>query len=244
MNMTGFYDMHTHILPAVDDGAASVEMTRQMLQKAFEQGIRHIMATPHYIQEHLRVDQATLLQRYQLACKEAWQISPDMHIYLGNELYYSDSVLEDVRKGKANTLADSDYILIEFPVNVSWQGLYQGLRKSVGAGYRPVLAHMERYECLYRREERLDELAALGVYLQMNADSVMGGILDNQAANCRRLIKEGRIHLLGSDCHNMTHRPQEMLGAVEYLRKKKVPEDVLERILFRNPQQVLANKYI
>jgi len=244
MKLTGFYDMHTHILPAVDDGSVSLEMTRQMLQMAYDQGIRHIVATPHYIQEYRRTDTTTLRQRCQLLYEEAARISPEMHVYLGNELYYADSTLEDVRAGRAFTLAGSDYILIEFSAHVSWQDLYKGLRKGVDAGYRPILAHMERYECLYRRVDRLEELAALGVYLQMNADSVLGGLMDSRAAQCRRLISEGWIHLLGSDCHNVTSRPPRMLDAVQYLRKKKVPDEVLERILFRNPQRVLANKYI
>lgn len=244
MNMEGFYDIHTHILPEVDDGAASMSMTRKMLKEAYHQGIRHIIATPHYIKGHKKVSAELLYQRLQEVQKEADKISPEIRLYLGNELYYSGSVLEDVLNGQALSLADSDYVLIEFDVTAEYKEIYQGLRKAVEMGYRPILAHMERYECLYKKYDLIKELLSLGVYLQMNAGSVIGGMFDSRAAYCRRLIQDGYIHLLGSDCHNMEHRPPKMKDAVDILRKKKISEDVLERILFRNPQRILENRYI
>lgn len=244
MDKKGFYDVHTHILPQVDDGAASMDMTIEMLLEANRQGICHIIATPHYIKGSKQVPIEKLRQRLEKVQEEADRILPGVRLYLGNELYYSDSVLEDVQNGQAATLAGSDYVLIEFDVTVEYKEIYRGLRKAVEMGYRPILAHMERYECLYKKYDRIEELLSLGVYLQMNAGSVMGGMFDGRAAWCRRLIQDGYIHLLGSDCHNMEHRPPKMKDAVEVLRKKKISEDILERILFHNPQRILENRYI
>ena len=244
MEQKGFFDVHTHILPEVDDGAVSMSMTMEMLQRAYNQGIHNIIATPHYIKGHKNLPIETLKQRLQEVQKEAAKISPDIRLFLGNELYYSGSVLEDVQSGQAATLAGSDYVLIEFDVTVEYKELYKALRKAVEMGYRPILAHMERYECLFKKYDRIEELRSMGSYLQMNAGSVIGGMFDSRASYCRKLIQSGYIHLLGSDCHNMEHRPPRMKDAVEALRKKKVSEDILERILFRNPQRVLENKYI
>lgn len=244
MNMEGFFDVHTHILPQVDDGASSMEMTKEMLKEAYRQGIRYIIATPHYIKGEKKVPIEQLRQCVQKVKEEAYQISPELHLYLGNELYYSGSVLEDVERGLAATLANSDYILVEFSVTAEYRELYQGLRKGIEMGYRPILAHMERYECLYKKYNKIEELLSLGVYLQMNTSSVMGGLFDSRATYCRKLIQEDYIQLLGSDCHNMEHRPPKMRDAIEVLKKKKISEGKLEKILFRNPQRILQNKYI
>ena len=244
LNIEGFFDVHTHILPEVDDGASSMEMTKEMLQEAYRQGIRSIIATPHYIKGEKKVPIEQLRQCVYEVQKEAHRISPEFRLYLGNELYYSDSVLEDVKNGLASTLADSDYILIEFSVTSEYRELYQALRKAIEIGYRPILAHMERYHCLYKKYDKIEELLSLGVYLQMNASSVIGGLFDSRANYCRKLIQENYIHLLGSDCHNMEYRPPKMSEAVEVLRKKKIAESTLEKILFHNPQRILENKYI
>ena len=90
----------------------------------------------------------------------------------------------------------------------------------------------------------MEQLLSLGVYLQMNASSVIGGIFDSRANYCRKLVQENYIHLFGSDCHNMQYRPPKMREAVEVLKKKKISESTLEKILFRNPQCILDNKYI
>ena len=244
MEQRGFFDIHTHILPEADDGAASMDVTIEMLQRAYEQGIRHIIATPHYIKGHKKLSIEVLQERLREVQKEADNMFPDMHLYLGNELYYVGSVLEDVENGQAATLAESDYVLIEFDVTTEYKEIYQGLRKAVEMGYRPVLAHMERYECLYKKYNLIEELVSLGVYLQMNAGSVIGGIFDRRAAYSRQLIQKGYIHLLGSDCHNMEQRPPRMKDAADILRKKKISGDILEQILFRNPQRILENRYI
>ncbi len=244
MNREGFFDVHTHILPAVDDGASSMKITKEMLKEAYKQGIRYMIATPHYMKGEKKVPIEQLRQCLQRVQEEAYQISPEFRLYFGNELYYSDSVLEDIENGLAATLAESDYILVEFSVTAQYREIYQGLRKGIEMGYRPVLAHMERYECLYKKYENIDELLSLGVYFQMNAGSVIGGLFDRRAAYCRKLIQEGYIHLLGSDCHNMEHRPPKMKEAVKILKKKKISENVLEKILFYNPRCILDNRYI
>ncbi|MFA9464595.1 MAG: CpsB/CapC family capsule biosynthesis tyrosine phosphatase [Velocimicrobium sp.] len=244
MKDNGFYDVHIHLLPGVDDGASSMDITRQMLQRAYDQGVRVLIATPHYISATTTMTKDTRLEILEEVRKEAISIAPDLRVEMGNELYYSESILADLLEGKAATMCDSDYVLVEFATNVAYKELYRGMRRFVEAGYRPILAHVERYDCLWKEYAKLKELISLGAYIQMNAESLMGGFLDGRAAYCRKLILLGYVHLIGSDAHGIENRPPLMLDAVKMLIKKRIPEDELEKIFFYNPERMIQNKYI
>lgn len=240
----GYYDVHIHLLPGIDDGADSMETTRQMLEKAYEQGVRFLIATPHYISGRTADTKAERKQLLEQVKALAKTVAPDLEVDMGNELYYSESIFRDLAEERAATLCDSDYVLVEFAVNVPYKELYHAMRRFVEASYRPVLAHVERYECLYKQEQRISDLISLGTYIQMNTQSLIGGFMDTRASYCRRLLMQGQVHLLGSDAHGILRRPPLMRDAVRILERKGVPEPLLERILYRNPQRIIENKYI
>lgn len=244
MEYSNYFDMHIHLLPGVDDGSKSMDITKQMLVKAYNQGVRNFIATPHYISGRTHQTKEDLKSILGEVKKEAKSIVPDIQIHLGNELYYSESIISDLIEGRAATLCESDYVLVEFATNISYNELYQAMRRFLEVGYRPILAHVERYECLYKENDKLAGLISLGVYIQMNATSIMGGFLDSRASYCRTLINQGMVHLLGSDAHGAEKRPPIMLDAVKILEKKRVPETLLEQILFDNPERIIHNKYI
>ena len=241
--VNGFVDLHSHILPGVDDGSQDMQETLRMLKLAYDEGIRTIIATPHYEAgaKHVTPEQLSRIRDQVQA--EAEKIDQNMKILLGNEIYYSESVPEAIRSGMALTLAGSRYVLIEFSPKETFKNIYRGLGELVRAGYLPILAHMERYRCLYKEEDKVLELINLGCYLQMNVSSLCGGILDTESAYCRKLVKQGLIHFLGSDCHDDKVRIPSMLRAMERL-KKKCDEEVLERLFYEHPFKVLENTYI
>jgi len=239
----GFVDLHTHILPGVDDGARNLEETIRMLRIAYQEGIRTVIATPHFVAGAKNVP----VDRLRLLCdqvqQEAQKIDPNMRILLGNEIYYSESVLEALQLGTALSLAGSRYVLIEFYPKETFKNIFQGLGGLVRAGYLPILAHMERYQCLYKKEDSVIELINLGCYLQMNSNSLIGSILDTEAKYHRKLVAQGLIHFLGSDCHDDKERIPSMLKAKLQLQKK-CEEDLLNRIFYEHPFKVLENTYI
>ena len=147
------------------------------------------------------------------------------------------------RSGHILTMADSRYLLVEFYPEERYRIVYQGLKELVEAGYRPIIAHMERVEALFAKEENIREIIKLGALIQVNARSLTGGIFDRRSARLRKLIENGMVHFLGSDCHNMDSRPPMMKDAVEKLYKK-LPEDSLRRMLYENQEHFLQKKYI
>jgi len=139
-------------------------------------------------------------------------------------------------------MGDTRYVLLEFDYEVSFKEMYKGLSAIINAGYRPILAHIERYYCLNKNYNDILSLRELGVALQINTSSVMTKF-SAEAKFCRKLIREGYIHFLGSDCHRVKWRAPLMKQAVEVI-KKKTPERYLERILFTNPERLQNNQFL
>lgn len=170
MNYT---DIHSHILPGVDDGAENIQETSKMLRIAYDQGIRTVIATPHILPSNPYED-GKLEQALASVRKAAAEISPDMKVYLGGEIYYWNGSLNALQEGVGRTLADSRYVLVEFYPLTGYEEMYQGMKEYIQSGYLPIIAHMERYECLWKKGRNLTELLDLGCYFQMNVSSLRG----------------------------------------------------------------------
>ena len=240
IQMSGLIDVHAHILPGVDDGAKSMRETSEMLEMAWEQGIREIIATPHYVCGGNRCSAEEVREIVRQVQEEARAIDPEFYIYSGNEVLYFGSMTEDLREGRILTLGDSRYVLVEFYDNVSYREIFQAVRQITMAGYGMVIAHVERYSCL-REKGRLDELARAGAFLQMNYGSLEEGVLSADGRWCRRQAAEGRIHLLGTDMHNMGRRAPRAAAAASWL-VRKVGEEAAWPLLADNAGSILAGQ--
>lgn len=238
-----FIDIHAHILPGVDDGSGSMDETVRMLQIAQEQQIEIIIATPHYAAGAKNSPVEQLKQVREQVQAEAYKINQDMRILLGNEIYYSGSVLDALKAQEALTLADSRYVLVEFSTRESYDVIFKGLGEIINSGYIPVVAHIERYRCFYKHEYLISDLIKSGCYIQMNCDSIIGGIFNSEAVYHRKLINQGLVHLVGSDCHDDKQRIPCMMSAWSTLQKK-CDEGLVSQIFSRNPFKVLENTYI
>lgn len=239
------YDIHCHLIPGVDDGAQSMEESLDALRMEYEEGIRHVIFTPHVSREDtqeackMRGEQFHRLQEE----LEKSELRGQMKLYLGSELYYSDSIVELLDMEPAYRLAGSQYILVEFSPFVEYKNMYQGLRKLITRGYVPILAHVERYRCLTKQEERMGEVEELGIYVQINAAAIISGKLHPTNRFMRMMMKQGRIHLLGTDSHGIHRRPPQMRKAVQWI-EANCSAEIAERILHMNPYAVLHNQII
>lgn len=133
-----------------------------MLRKAFEQGIRSIIATPHYFRRHYEPEVRQIYELVSAVQAEADTLTPGLRIYPGQEIMHFYEIEEFLLEKKVITLAGTRYVLIEFLPSVVYSRLELAMRRMIFAGYIPVLAHAERYFCL-RKNGRLEELAAAGV---------------------------------------------------------------------------------
>lgn len=240
-----FYDIHSHIVFGVDDGAADYETACKMAVLAYKEGVRHICATPHYnrrsshhperlekMREHLQQMQQFLKESY-----------PDMHLYPGNEVMYYSDIERDLEAGRIMTLNNSRYMLIEFKPEESYRVVYNGLQQVLHMRYIPVLAHIERLDCLYGEWNRLDELREAYVVLQMNTSSLMGSIFSSKVRYARRLVEEGYIDVLGTDMHNTATRAPKYKEAAEWIRTK-CGRSRMRQLVHDNAEAILANRTI
>lgn len=236
-------DIHSHILPLVDNGSVSMQQTKNMLKIAYEDGIRFILATPHYGVGCRNSDQEELKSKLELVRREAEQIDSNFRIELGNELFFSDDIIEHLRKKKALTLAGTRYVLVEFASADSFVNIKSGLHRFLINGYLPVLSHVEKYECLHRNYEGIQSLIRLGAYMQMNISSITGNLSNTDAAFCKKLIQYGMIHLVGTDSHSDYIRTPSMREGILYMRRR-FGEKTINQLLFINTKKLLDNQYI
>lgn len=229
-------DLHTHILPGMDDGARSAEESIAMLRAQRDQGVRQVALTPHFYRERERVE--TFLKRREKAWKrleEAVHALPEAEqgslpaLALGAEVAWQPNTgrweeLEAFRIGEKGP------VLLELPFG-SWSGamlrqLYDLICRSRAT---VVLAHLERY-IKGQKKEYIRELYAMGVPIQLGADRLCGGFWERREV--LSLLKEERPFLLASDCHNLTSRPPCMgkgMAAVEKALGKERAGKLLDR---------------
>lgn len=237
-------DIHSHILPAVDDGSVSLMQTRNMLQIAYDEGIHFIIATPHYGVGCRNPDKEELKKKLDLVQQEAGKIDPSYRVELGNELYYSEDIIEHLRKKEAFTLAGTRYVLVKFSGEDDYATIKTGLHRLLIYGYLPILAQVEKYECLYQNFEGIYNIIRLGGYMQMNIGSLTESRHNKRTAFCKKLIEYELVHILGTDSHSdSSPRAPRMQEGILFLRRK-YGESLVKKILIENTDKLLKNEYI
>lgn len=217
--MAHFFDLHSHMLAGVDDGAKTPEEMYQMLEMAYEDGVRALCLTPHYspylFGETGERSEASfaLLQRY-VAEKH-----PDMHLFLGHELGYHHSCTEALEDGRCRTIAGGRYLLVDFPETVEFYEIQRAMEQLQGSGYFPILAHTERYRSLAKHMDWVEEFVERGGVVQVNASSVEGSWGRHAQKQWKKLFKLGLIHVISTDAHNLTSRPPKMSACMAFLTK-------------------------
>lgn len=242
-----YMDIHTHILPGVDDGSSNMDETMKMVDIAYREGIRIIMATPHYGAWNPGYDKSEAVAACRRVRDRMRGVYPDMNLYIGNELYYNPGIVEDLKSGKALTLGGTSYALVEFAVDESYKMIYSGLREFIMEGYRPVIAHIERYRYLQNDIDRVKELVELGAYVQINARSFLSGRVDKRSSKrtswCVELLQNDLVHFIASDCHNCESRSPIMETAVRQMVRFTDKETVY-RIVHTNIIKLMQNEFI
>lgn len=232
-------DIHTHILFGTDDGAADIDTSVLLLEKAYNDGTRRIFLTPHSINGGFDFKNSN--SNLQMLFEKIKGRFPGLSFYSGCEIFYSESTADNLIAGKIPTLADSKYALVEFYPMVFYDELKNAVLKLTTSGYIPVIAHAERYACLRKQDTGL--LCELGAYIQLNARSVLGKSGLETKHFCQKLLKDGLVHFIASDAHDPVHRTPELSKCVRYI-EKKYSRSYAEQIFYKNPMQIINNIYI
>ena len=195
-------DIHSHLIPGIDDGAKSVEDSLALIKELVKYGYKKIITTPHVMSDLYKNDSTTIISGLEKIRKRLKEESIDIEFEAAAE-YYVDYDFEQ-RIGKENFLTFGDnYLLIEFSFLEAPRNLYDIIFKLQLEGYKLVLAHPARYQYLSLKD--YEGLIDRGVLFQLNFLSMLGYYSNEVKNNAEMLIKKEMISFVGTDCHNMNH---------------------------------------
>lgn len=241
--MNQFVDIHCHILPGVDDGSQTPEETKAMLQKAWDEGIQIMVATPHYHKQRGKNDIELIKKQLLLTRKLAKEVHPKMQICLGMEIYYGEDVPELLKEGRVVSIRKSRYILVEFSPGDGFQYILNAVRKLQMSGHTVIIAHIERYNCLRKDISNVEYLREMGAYLQVNTGSITGSYGRSVKKFLREVLKAHLVQLVGTDAHGSERRTPKMQEAYKEV-VKRCGEEYADQIFGQNAKKVLRNEEI
>jgi protein-tyrosine phosphatase len=234
-----FWDIHSHILPGLDDGSQDWDTTLKMMELSEKAGVMNIVATPHFEPWNKPADKGKIWA----LCQEASgrykeKTGREIRMFPGNELYYHSDIISDIRAGRALTLNGSDTVLVEFTPATGCGTIMRGLADIRAAGYDVILAHVERYECLRKVADGLDQLLDAGILLQSNISEAGGGFFDVTTGWLKKLYKKEKIAFVASDMHGVEHRTP-MTVEEQHKLLRFVSQEYLEVLLRWNAKRFL-----
>lgn len=234
-------DTHSHILPGVDDGARTISDSVDIIRELADQGVTDIIATPHYICEtnfmSPRKTNGELLKELKKLLSAA---EINVNLYLGNEIYIDNKILDLLKAKLVSPLAGSKYLLIEMPLDEEFPSYLDYFEELIASGYQVVLAHPERYQIIQKDYELIKELHDTGVLFQCNVGSFVGKYGKKAAKTVKKLAKDKLIFMLGSDTHRSGGKPYFSLAGKKL--KRYFTDQELKRILETNPRKIINHK--
>ena len=233
-------DIHSHILPGVDDGASSWAIAIDMVAAAAKDGIRHIAATPHS-NAQFRYDRSAHAERL-LELRE--RAGVPVELSLGCDFHFSsENVQAALQDGKQFCIGSGPYLLVEFsdfgiPPNAN-----ATVRALMRRGIIPIITHPERNLFLRSKVEMLYSMVEAGCLIQLTANSITGFWGKAARRTCLGLLKRGLVSAVATDAHDLTHRPPIMSAAREAIHSK-FGKDIAEALCSTIPSAIVEGKPI
>ena len=220
--------MHSHLIPGIDDGAPTMDHSIAMLNKFAQLGYRKVITTPHILGEVHPNTPEIILSGLEEVRKELKALHIPIELEAAAEYYCDESLLPKIKAKNILTFG-ANYVLMEFSMLSPSQYEAQAFFDLQVAGYVPVLAHFERYPYYHGNFEKVEELRARNIKIQVNLGSLTGHYGPGVKKMAEELIKKGLVDFLGSDCHRMEH----LLMIEKYLDAPIY--DAIEKLQLLNP---------
>ena len=236
-------DLHSHLLPGIDDGCKEIGESRTLLKAAQEQGITDLVLTPHYMENtKYNANNEEKNKRFEELKEEAKKAGIEINLYLGNEVYMTENFQDLLKQQEITTINNSKYLLIEFPLGNMLYNSKEILYDLVVSGYVPILAHPERYRIFQRHPDHIDEYLRMGVLLQGNYKSLYGKYGKDAKKTLIYFLKNNKITFLASDCHH--DKDFKIKKLKKKLKSITKSDNMVEDLLENNFNKVILNENI
>ena len=233
-------DLHTHILPGIDDGAATLEQSLEMARIAVDDGIEVMACTPH-IYPGLYMNDATGISlardKLQTHLNEA---GINLQLVIGADAHLVPELLSGLKSGRVPTLNNSRYFLLEPSHHVAVPNFDSSVFDIMVAGYTPVITHPERLTWIEDHYAMFVDCAKRGAWIQITAGAILGKFGTRAQYWSERLLEDGLVHIIASDAHNTGRRSPKMTQAYEHACKI-VGKEEAARMVTERPQAILMN---
>lgn len=233
-------DIHCHIVPGVDDGPVNVEEAEKMMSIMQEDGISGVVATSH--RNHLIDFKPS--KDYDASIKEIIEIAknkyPAFNIYRGAEFFVREGYLEIVDNPIYDfKIQGTNYVLLEFPTDSSYETISDAVYEFSIRGFRPIIAHIDKYRAIWSNEERVENLRREGAYVQITGATLVGKYGKTMKKTMKGLVKKGHVDFIGSDGHSPERR-RPLLKRSYRVVARMCSKAEADRIFNENPRTMLA----
>ncbi|MDW8802590.1 exopolysaccharide biosynthesis protein [Clostridium sp. A1-XYC3] len=234
-------DIHSHILPGIDDGAKTLDDTIEMLKIARNNGIKKIIATPHFYRGYYE-------NKFEDICKLTEEISGkvkeqglDIEIIFGQEIFLDNHTLDHYKEGIIKGINNTKYMLIEFPMQDMPKNALDTMYELRLQGIVPVVAHPERYSYIIEKPSVINNFIEEGCLFQINSGSIEGHFGKRVQKTSEILISHGICHFIGSDAHSVNRRSPKIKNALDIAGKLS---NGMDKSVMENVELLLNNEEI
>ena len=233
-------DLHSHLLPGIDDGAPDLETSLEMARIAVADGITTMACTPHIYPGLYENNGPDILRRVAVLQADLENAGIALTLVAGCDAHLTPTMVAELNSGHIPTLAGSRYFLFEPPHHVAPPRLEQSVLATLDAGYMPIITHPERLSWIESHYDTMKALARAGAWMQLTAGSITGRFGKRAQYWSERMLDEGLVHLVATDAHNLRNRKPLMADAVSMVAARLGDAAARDMVLTR-PRMVLDN---
>ena len=212
-------DIHSHILPGIDDGAKDLETSIRMLEMAENDNTKIMFATPHYYHGHYEATYDEVVKNIQILQYKLKNKVINVEIYPGQEVFLDKFTVELYKSGIIKGLNDSNYLLLELPMENYSKSFIDIIYELRLLGARPIIAHPERYSYILDNIYTINEFIQEGCLVQLNSGSIIGNFGKSVERTAKKLIENGVCNFIASDAHTANRRCPGLVEAMKIVGK-------------------------
>ena len=234
-------DLHSHILHEIDDGATSLQMALDMARWASEDGVEVMACTPHFLPGVYDPDPSQVVSRVAELNDRLLEEGIELALVTGCEAHVRPDMVRRLQAGQILPIHFGKHVLVEMPPTTLPPHMERLFIDMIEAGYKPIMAHVERYRWSERSMPFIENMALAGVLMQVTAGSFFGDYGRPAADLSRRLLDNGLVHLVASDAHDVTRRPPGLSKAFAFVQGERGMSEA-QMIFNRRPETILLGE--